>query len=264
MRTRVSRSYIVALLPLLFLLGLYLLHRNVQGEVSKVIDGDTFVLKTGEHIRLIGINAPELHHPVLGEQPMGKEAKEHLEKLIKGKKVRLEFDVQTHDKYGRLLAYVYVGNIIVIAKMVEDGYAQVMTVPPNVKYQALFLKLQREAMAKERGLWQPRYIVDKSKGIYHKPDCPLVKEIESKNKVEMPAEEIIKRGYKPCDVCLPLASPSPIEKENYQYVGNKSSMKFHKLNCPWAKRISEQNRVYFKTRDEAIKQGFTPCKVCNP
>lgn len=148
--------------------------------------------------------------------------------------------------------------------MVEDGYAQVMTVPPNVKYQELFLKLQREAMEKEKGLWEKRFIVDKSKGIYHLPDCPLLKNIMSKNKVEMGAKEITDKGYKPCDICKPLLSAPPLEKGKGEYVGNKSSKKFHKLDCPWAKKISERNRVYFKTREEAIKQGYIPCSVCKP
>ncbi|MBC7328267.1 thermonuclease family protein, partial [bacterium] len=250
---RTSRRVIFALIALLLVVGLLAIQKSLQGDVARVIDGDTFVLKSGQHVRLIGINAPELHHPVLGEEPYGKEAKEHLEKLIKGKKVRLEFDVQKYDKYGRLLAYVYVDKIFVNAKMVEDGYAQVMTVPPNVKYQELFLKLQREAMEKERGLWERRYIVDKSKGIYHLPDCPLLKKIANKDKAEMSASEIAKKGYKPCDTCKPLLSTPPLEKGNWQYVGNKSSMKFHRLDCPWAKKISERNRIYFKTREEAIK-----------
>lgn len=244
--------------------GLLALHRSFQGDVAKVIDGDTLVLKTGQHVRLIGINAPELHHPVLGEQPYGREAKEHLEKLIMGKKVRLELDVQTHDKYGRLLAYVYVGKIFVNAKMVEDGYAQVMTVPPNVKYQELFLKLQREAMEKGKGLWERRFVVDKSKGIYHLLDCPLLKNIAGKNKLEMGAKEIIDKGYRPCEVCKPILSTPPLGKEKGQYVGSKSSLKFHRLDCPWAKKISEENRIYFKSREEAIKHGYTPCKVCKP
>ncbi len=66
--------------------------------------------------------------------------------------VHLEFDVQQRDRYGRLLAYVYLKDgTFANAWLVEQGYAQVMTVPPNVKYQDLFLKLQREA---RRGLWR--------------------------------------------------------------------------------------------------------------
>jgi len=65
----------------------------------------------------------------------------------------LEFDAQKRDKYGRLLAYVYVDDVFVNAWLVENGFAQVMTVPPDVKYQDLFLKLQKEARQNKKGLW---------------------------------------------------------------------------------------------------------------
>jgi len=75
--------------------------------------------------------------------------------LVIGRRVRLELDVQPRDRYGRLLAYVWVGDTMVNAELVRLGYAQVMTVPPNVRYQDLFLKLQREARDAGRGLWRP-------------------------------------------------------------------------------------------------------------
>jgi micrococcal nuclease len=68
--------------------------------------------------------------------------------------VRLETDVQARDRYGRLLAYVWVGDVMVNAELVRQGYAQVMTVPPNVRHQELFVKLQREAREAGRGLWR--------------------------------------------------------------------------------------------------------------
>ena len=63
--------------------------------------------------------------------------------------------MRTRDRYGRLLAYVWLGDTMVNAELVRRGYAQVMTVPPNVRYQDLFLKLQREARDAGRGLWRP-------------------------------------------------------------------------------------------------------------
>ncbi|MCI0460400.1 MAG: thermonuclease family protein, partial [Gemmataceae bacterium] len=63
-------------------------------------------------------------------------------------------DVQERDRYGRLLAYVYLGDMMVNAEMVAQGYAQVMTIPPNVRHQDLFLKLQREARLLQIGLWR--------------------------------------------------------------------------------------------------------------
>jgi micrococcal nuclease len=86
--------------------------------------------------------------------PGGGEAAEANRKLVEGQTVRLELDVQERDKYGRLPAYVYVGDMMVNAEMVAQGYAQIMTIPPNVKYQELFLKLQREARLLQLGLWR--------------------------------------------------------------------------------------------------------------
>ena len=68
-----------------------------------------------------------------------------------GREVRLEFDVQRKDKYQRLQAYVYLGELMLNAELVRRGYAQVATFPPNVRYQELFLQWQREAT---RGLWE--------------------------------------------------------------------------------------------------------------
>jgi micrococcal nuclease len=77
-----------------------------------------------------------------------------VEGLVGGRRVRLELDVQERDRYGRLLAYVWIGDLMINAELVRRGYAQVMTVPPNVRYQALFLRLQRDARGAGRGLWR--------------------------------------------------------------------------------------------------------------
>ncbi len=90
-----------------------------------------------------------------GVEPCGKETSEANRMLVDGKTVRLEFDVQQLDRYKRLLAYVYLKDgTFVNAWLVEHGFAQVMTVPPNVKHQELFLRLQREARGAGRGLWR--------------------------------------------------------------------------------------------------------------
>jgi len=127
-------------------------------QVVRVIDGDTIqvccVFGDREKVRYIGINTPEIHHPMKGVEFFGKEASEANGKLVDGKTVRLEFDVQEQDRYGRLLAYVYLEEgTFVNAWLAENGYAMVMTIPPNVKHQDLFLKLQREAREARRGLW---------------------------------------------------------------------------------------------------------------
>lgn len=137
--------------------------------VQRAVDGDTLKLSNGERVRLIGIDTPESgYNPKLYRDAkrakqdvktilaQGLQAKEFTKKLCEGKKVRLEMDVQSQDKYSRLLAYVYLieDGTFVNAEIVKAGYAQVYTIPPNVKYQDLFLKLQKEARENKRGLWK--------------------------------------------------------------------------------------------------------------
>ena len=129
-----------------------------QVQVVTVTDGDTIWVcclnRQREKVRYIGIDAPETQHPIKGVQEYGYEAKAANRKLVEGKAVRLEFDIARRDRYGRLLAYVYLEDgTFVNAWLVREGFAQVMTVPPNVKYHHLFLNLQREARDAKRGLW---------------------------------------------------------------------------------------------------------------
>jgi len=129
---------------------------GLDGLVVRVVDGDTIHVRIGgrvEKVRYIGVNTPELHHPTRREEPGGRQAHAANRRLVEGKRVRLELDVQSRDRYGRMLAYVWIGETMVNAKLVRLGFAQVMTVPPNVRHQALFLKLQRAAREAGRGLW---------------------------------------------------------------------------------------------------------------
>ena len=122
--------------------------------VKRVIDGDTVLLWNGERVRYIGIDTPELHHRSKPVEYLAKEAKEFNQKLVGAKTVRLEFDVERRDKYGRLLAYIYLKDeTFVNAELIKEGYAQLLTIPPNVKHVNTFIRLQREARENNRGLW---------------------------------------------------------------------------------------------------------------
>lgn len=118
--------------------------------VTRVIDGDTFVIATGQRVRLIGINTPEVN------QPYYLEAKQKLASLIENKEVQMEKDVSETDKYGRLLRYVYIDSLFVNAELVKEGYAQAFTYPPDVKHADEFVTLEREARAAGKGLWAVR------------------------------------------------------------------------------------------------------------
>lgn len=128
-------------------------------EVTKVVDGDTFWADNGSNkgvkIRLIGVDAPESRKVFKKEVGYyGKEAKDYLKQMITGKKVRLISDVDLLDQYGRTLSYVYLEDgTFVNAELIKNGYAMIMTVPPNVKHSETFFKLQREARESNKGLW---------------------------------------------------------------------------------------------------------------
>jgi|SRR3989338_8677644 len=136
--------------------------------VKRAVDGDTLELETGEKVRLIGIDTPEMHesnklyrdaHRTKQDtttiQKLGRRAYEFTKNLVEGKRVSLEFDVERYDRYKRLLAYVYLKDgTFVNAEIVEQGYASLLTYPPNVKYADLFLKLYRQARENHRGLWE--------------------------------------------------------------------------------------------------------------
>ena len=133
----------------------------MRGRVVWVVDGDTIHLQVGprlEKVRYIGVNAPEIPHPqARGWREGGARAREVNRRLVAGQGVRLDLDTARRDAYGRLLAYVRVERkrkrVMANAEMLRRGYAQVMTIPPNVKYQRRFLKLQRQAREARRGLW---------------------------------------------------------------------------------------------------------------
>lgn len=136
--------------------------------VDRVVDGDTLKLAGGERVRLIGIDTPEVHESVKlyrdsrksGQdiktiQALGRRAQKFTKELVEGKTVRLEFDVEKRDKYKRLLAYAYLpDNTFINAEIIKQGYASVMTYPPNVKHADEFLILYRQARDSRLGLWK--------------------------------------------------------------------------------------------------------------
>jgi micrococcal nuclease len=130
--------------------------RSLTAIVTRVVDGDTIYVRVDgriEKVRYIGMDTPETKHPVKGEEPGGVQATALNRLLVMGKTVRLELDVRERDRYRRLLAYVYVGDLMVNAELVRLGYAHAMTVPPNVAYASRFVSLERQAREAGRGLW---------------------------------------------------------------------------------------------------------------
>lgn len=121
---------------------------QTEFKVSEVLDGDSIVLENGVEVRLIGINASEMG------QNCYIEAKNKLEELVKEKTARLEKDVSDTDQYGRLLRYVYIGNIFVNLEMVRFGYATAYEYPPDTKYSVQIAQAEEEAKQNKDCLWQ--------------------------------------------------------------------------------------------------------------
>jgi len=161
-RNKINKFYLIIILSIIFSFvfsgcGLYYDYGDTgdSGEVEdssgilvkEVIDGDTIVLSDGSRVRLIGINTPEYGMYFF------EEAKEVLEAIVLGREVTLEKDITDKDKYGRLLRYVYTGNLFVNLEMVKRGFANSYTYPPDVKYNEEFLEAERYARENNLGLW---------------------------------------------------------------------------------------------------------------
>jgi micrococcal nuclease len=144
-----DRIWLLAII--LFLMPLYACTSAPDtATVTRVIDGDTVIIGTGQYVRYIGIDTPETH-PEL--EAYGMEAWQANRKLVEGKKVRLEKDVSETDKYGRLLRYVYVDETLVNAELVRLGLAEAKAYPPDTKYQQLLEQTEEAARQAGRGMW---------------------------------------------------------------------------------------------------------------
>ncbi len=122
---------------------------------TSIIDGDTFRLETGETVRLIGIDAPEL------SQPGGDKSREYLARLIKGKGITLEKGFEDRDTYNRLLRFVYIGNLCINEEMIRQGYAEARYMSSEDPLREYYIQLEMEAEITKAGLWsenifQPR------------------------------------------------------------------------------------------------------------
>ncbi len=126
-----------------------------SGRVVRVIDGDTIVVQGVGTVRYIGIDTPELHHPRRPVERFAARAAAMNRGLVAGRTVRLETDVEERDVHGRLLAYVYVGDVMVNLRLVAQGAAEAFPFPPNTLHRDEFSRLQGEAMRMGRGQWGP-------------------------------------------------------------------------------------------------------------
>ena len=154
------------------------LRRNTvyKAKIERVVDGDTaiisFIFDDGskylkERVRFLGVDTPETVHPNKPVQYYGKEASDFTKSQLTDKVVWLQTDVNAKDRYDRMLAYVWlkeptkaelddeaaIREYMFNAKLLLDGYAQLMTIQPNSRYANLFVHFQREAREAKKGLW---------------------------------------------------------------------------------------------------------------
>ena len=136
-----------------FLFGILAAAAAPGQVVERVVDGDTIIVEGVGRVRLIGVDTPETVHPNRPVEFFGKEASAFAKRLLEGKRVRLEYDQERHDRYGRTLAYVYLDDgTFVNAEIIRRGYGHAYTRFPFRHIEA-FREFEREARDNRRGLW---------------------------------------------------------------------------------------------------------------
>lgn len=134
-----------------------------RAVVLRVVDGDTILVRIlaaadrptrrTERVRYIGVDAPESVKPNSPVECYGKRASEFNHRLVDGHRVRLVPDHEPFDRYGRTLAYVYAGDVLVNAELVRRGYARTLEIAPNISKAGYLARLERVAIRTKRGLW---------------------------------------------------------------------------------------------------------------
>jgi micrococcal nuclease len=132
-----------------------------EATVARVVDGDTVIVRSGTRtldVRLLGIDTPETVDPRRPVGCYGPEASAYTKHLLTGRRVRLVYDRELHDRYGRWLAYIYLErdgrpDLFVNARLVAAGYARTMSIPPNTAHAGDLSQLERTAALAGRGLW---------------------------------------------------------------------------------------------------------------
>lgn len=129
-----------------------------NAKVLRAVDGDTILVRDAgggtERVRYIGVDTPESVKPDTPVQCYGHEASSYNRSLVQGKTVRLVPDREPEDKYGRSLAFVYVGNTLVQAELLKNGYARTIEIEPNTSKAEYFAGLERVAIRTNKGLWR--------------------------------------------------------------------------------------------------------------
>jgi micrococcal nuclease len=151
-----TRQILIPLISLTLIVLLFIYHglcANKFYAVVTVFDGDTIELDDGRKVRLIGVDAPEVESPYRKREPFGDESKAYLSALILEKKISLVVGDPPKDRYGRTLAYVYLGDVLVNGRIIRDGWAFAYR-KFHHQWSDLFLVYEREACSRGIGIWK--------------------------------------------------------------------------------------------------------------
>ena len=178
----------------------------------RVQDGDTVVLEGDRKVRLLGIDAPELEREGQPADFLAHKAKKVLTGLAQGKRVRLEYDKLRYDRFGRILAFLFLPDGTNLSReLVRQGMARVYTVKPNMRYRNDLLAAQREAIQARRGIWlqalkqdEPFYLANQNSHILHRPSGPQGQKTAPGNRLRFDSKtEALLQGYSPSRTCRP-------------------------------------------------------------
>lgn len=203
-------------------------------KVIRVVDGDTIIVDFNgkqERVRMIGIDTPESVHPDVSRNVLeGEMAAKYTRDKLEGKEVGMEFDLQERDHYGRLLSYIWFSGEMFNKTLLKEGYAQVSTYPPNIKYTDEFIQLQKESRESNRGIWG------------------------SEEKANGGEFIIIDKNRK---LIGPIGNSVTAE-----YIGSLKSDKYHYPGFTHTGQIIEDNLIYFESKEHAEANRYVPCGIC--
>ena len=173
--------------------------------VTRIIDGDTFVLSNGIHVRLIGLDTPEKG------QPFYEEAKVFAESTVLGSPVRIEYGDEPYDNYDRSLVFLFEDTLFYNERVVRAGLASAYFFENNRKYSTNLISAQKTAREAHSGIWsmdppppEEYYVSIRGSFRFHRPLCLNLKKT-SKEKLERLAsrDEALDLGLSPCRRCQP-------------------------------------------------------------
>ncbi len=179
-------------------------------HVKRVNDGDTITLTDGRLVRYIGVDTPEIDYKMRRAEPLAYEARDFNRRLLRGGEVRLEFDSQKRDRYGRTLAYVFLPDgTFVNAEILKQGYGFFLPTAKNHRHRKELLASQREAMSAGRGIWRDwreagkGYIGNRRSMRLHLKSCPRAGRISRINRVYFKTSwDAFWKGYAPARGCM--------------------------------------------------------------